>query len=212
MSKRPSYRKIIDQLINTYKGYATTYRAVIQPTKLLLINNNSPDIDDIRIRESLLEHVGHLPITAVILYEYINDRDVVLGKSLTMLAIHDIGETVKGDTMLFQVTQKDAKAEAKQALRLLHPMYHKLYQDIEKQLTKSGKYAKSVDRMVPDIIELTLDPKISWKRYKMQAGFEPHEIVPAKRKKKMPFMLWNPFLKEFYDFLLKRLEKHLMSS
>jgi hypothetical protein len=211
MIHKASYSKIVDQLTNTYKGYATTYRAVIQPTKLMQIKNKALVVNDIRIRESLLEHVGHLPITATILYPLINDKDVDLGRTLTMLAIHDIGETIIGDKMLFQVIQKDSEAEEKQALRLLHPMYHKLYQEIEKQMTKSGKFAKSVDRIVPDIIELTLDPKISWKRYKIQAGFEPHQIVPAKRKKKMPFMEWNEFLKEFYDFLLKKLNTHLMN-
>jgi len=111
--------------------------------------------------------------------------------------------------MLFQKNQNDKIAEQKIASNLVHPMFKDSYDDVEMQRSKSGKFAKSIDKMVADIIELCLEAKISHKRYKVQANLKPNEIVPAKREKKICYMEWNPFLKNFYGYLLDQLEAHL---
>ncbi len=60
-------------------------------------------------------------------------------------------------------------------------------------------------------MEFALDPEISRIRYKFESNLKPEEIVPSKRKKKMPFMEWNEYLKGFYKYLLEELDRHLQS-
>lgn len=84
------------------------------------------DFDDNLIQESLIEHVGSLPIIAVFLHPYL-EIDVDLGKVLTMLAIHDIGETVLGDELTFTKSNLSGDLEYIEGKKLLHQNYHKLY-------------------------------------------------------------------------------------
>lgn len=201
--------EILNELTSLYSGYIGTFRASIHQSKVNGLKKKDVDIDDYTIRESLLEHVGHLPITAIALYPHIKDDEVNLGEALIMLAIHDIGELNTGDKMLFQKKFEDKKYENEVAQDLVHPLYKEYYEDAETQKTKSGKFAKSIDKLVADILELVLDPEISRRRYERQAGLAPEEIVPAKRAKKMKYMEWNPFLTGFYDYLLQELDHHL---
>jgi len=208
------YKELLQKLKDRYIGYASTYRASIQPFKYESYYRDKSiqelDVEDPRIKESLIEHVGHLPITAVTLFPYLDDKEVDLGKTLEMLAIHDIGEIVLGDYMIFKKTEDNVIEERKKAYELLEGIYYETYEDVENQLSASGKFAKSVDKIVADIMEFALDPEITKKRYKVEACLEPGQIVVSKREKKMKYMLWNDFLKTFYEYLLEELNSYFM--
>ncbi|BCX13981.1 MAG: hypothetical protein KatS3mg085_513 [Candidatus Dojkabacteria bacterium] len=158
-----------------------------------------------------MEHVGHLPIIATKIYPFLDDSSVDIGKTLTMLAIHDIGELVTGDTFTYLKSDDDSQEEYEHALKLLDPVYHPFYEDVENQKSNSGKFAKSIDKMAPDLWELSLEPKESITRYQNKLGIKPKEIISLKKKSKMKYMEWNPFLSEFYEFILQNLEKHFFN-
>jgi 5'-deoxynucleotidase YfbR-like HD superfamily hydrolase len=202
-------KKLIDKLITIYSGYTQTYRSSIQPKKLELANTNNLTInfEDTIIRESLLEHVGHLPITAVTVYPYINDSSVDLGEALIMLSIHDIAELQTGDIAIFNKTQSDRDIDRDEALRILDEDYQKYFLDMSELRTNTGRFAESIDKMVADILDLLVPKELNIERY-LAMGVSQSDIVAKKRERKMKYMTWNPFLNGFYEVLLQQLDDY----
>lgn len=116
-----------------FQKYSEELRATTQPYYLSKAIKHIPNYeyrpDDPLIRETLMEHVGSLPMLAAAFYPHLNNADVDLGKALTMLAIHDIGELITGDEITFtkKANAKDPERDA--ALSLLHKTYHAAYDD-----------------------------------------------------------------------------------
>jgi 5'-deoxynucleotidase YfbR-like HD superfamily hydrolase len=163
--------------------------------------------DDFIIRESLLEHVGSLPIVASQLYPFIDDAEVDLGHALALLSIHDIGELATGDEITFTKKASKADNEKAEALKLLHPSMHEMYLEIEERRTQTARFAKAIDKITPDILDLVTPVELNIKRYQHFAKMEPKEIVPKIREFKHPYMTWNPFMTGFHLELLDRMEK-----
>ncbi len=213
MSKTFDAIKMLSELENLLEGYSNVRRATTQPYNLLAaqkaIKGYSYNPDEDLIRESLIEHVGQLPIIATALFPYIKDDEVDLGKALTMLAIHDIGELETGDVNTFtkQIDTKDQEQAA--AKRILHHSYHELYDEVESRKSTTAKFAKSVDKIAPDILDYLSPAETTIARYRHFVGVEPHEITALKHKHKLPYMLWNPFMVEFHKVLTERLQHKL---
>ncbi len=151
-----------------------------------------------------MEHVGSTPIVATAFYPHIDSADVDLGKALTMLAIHDIGELIHGDTMTFIKKESAKDPEHEAALSLLNSLYHGLYNDVESQTSMTAKFAKAIDKITPDIIDYLTPADITIWRYRYFVGIGQDEIVGLIEKKKRPYMLWSPFMTEFHKLLLDR--------
>src|SRR5437868_5946729 len=122
------YDQLLKQLEFLYEKYSLEPRASTQPYVLATaqreIKSYEYDPDDLLVRERLIEHVGSLPIVATAFYPHISDPEVDLGRALTMLAIHDIGELLVGDENTFTKAGKSNASEHEAALTLLHPSYH----------------------------------------------------------------------------------------
>jgi len=167
------------------------------------------EVEDLIVREPLIEHSGSLPIVATAIYPYINAPAVNLGDALTMLAIHDIGELIVGDDMTFTKNKNGAAAEQAHALRLLPESLHAAYIDIEERRTDSARFAKSVDKITPDIIDVMTPAEVTIKRFRHFVGIEPDEIVPMIKEFKHPFMVWNGFMTALHAEVLDRLDAKL---
>lgn len=200
---------LLDKLLKLYSQYTAEYRSSIQPEKLRIIKESGVEakFDSKLIRESLLEHVGHLPITAVAIYPFVKDSAVNLGDALIMLSIHDIAELETGDIAIFIKTDEDKNKEQDIAFNMIEENLQDFYKDMEDQRTSSGKFAKSIDKIVADILDLLVPKEISIERYKSM-GVSKDEIVSKKREKKMQYMTWNPFLKSFYENLLDNVDRY----
>ncbi len=200
----------IDSLINLTKQYGGTYRASINPQQY----SRHPEVsyDSEAIKESLISHVGHLPIVATVLFPHIQNPEVDLGRALVMLAVHDIGETVTGDIMMFAKTAADTQHEDEIAYGMLEGDLLAALKDFNDLEDDSAKFAKSCDKLVADILEFLIPAEVSIARYLSLVGIDSvSEIISMKRQKKMQYMLWNPFLAELYDRLLERLQSYLES-
>jgi len=209
--KTDIYKTTLDQIIFLYSGYSTEHRANTQPFRLQNIQNYIDNYQynpkDLIIREPLIEHTGSLPIVATTIYPYINNKEVDLGTSLIMFAIHDIGEIKIGDEITF--TKKEDINEKIEALKLLPEQFHNIYIDMEETKTLTGKFAKSIDKMTPDIVDLITPAEITIKRYQDFMNKKPNEIVPLIKEHKHPYMIWNDFLKNLHLEILDRLDKKL---
>ena len=187
------------ELIDLVRGYSNIYRGSYLPSR---VNQIQAEPGSKIFRESVADHVGALPIVAAYLYPYLNE-DLDIGKVLTMLAIHDIGEITVGDvlTVTRSKTQDEINNEQRAALSLLHPVYISLYEEYEGYETTESKFAHSIDKISPNLYELIIDKDIAQARYE-HFGFDIIEAVKKDRSK----MEWNKFLLEFYDELISQIE------
>ncbi|MEI6462280.1 MAG: HD domain-containing protein [bacterium] len=199
----------LNKLLSIYEGYSKEHRATIQPFHLLKVQSCVKEykyrFDDILIREPLIEHSGSLPIVATFLYPYINNSNVDLGRALIMLAIHDIGELVTGDQNVFTNNNNESKG----AIKLLDSYYHSIYYEMENRTSDTARFAKAIDKITPDLVDLMTPVEITINRYKMCTGKNPGEIVPLIKEFKHKYMTWNEFMTEFHLLILNRLESNI---
>ncbi|MCW1949020.1 MAG: HD domain-containing protein [Candidatus Shapirobacteria bacterium] len=205
------YQKVLSQIIFVYTRYSTEHRANTQPFHLQKIQNQFQNYQynckDLVVREPLIEHSGSLPIIATTIYPYIKNKNVDLGTALIMLAIHDIGELITGDEITF--TKKESQNEKNQALKLLPKQFHSTYLEMENLNSDTAKFAKAIDKMTPDIIDLITLPEVTIKRYKILVNKNPDEIIPLIKEYKHHYMIWNNFLKNLHLEILNQLDQKL---
>jgi len=213
MTNRDSAIELLNKIEFLFEKYSTEMRATTQPYNLSkvfdYIKDYVYDPEDNLVRESLMEHVGSLPIIATAFYPYINDNEVEIGKSLLMLSIHDIGELITGDEITFTKDPNHKDKEQESAMALLDISYHDIYKDMESQTSKSAKFAKSIDKITPDIIDYLTPAYITAIRYRHYVGIEPNEIPELIIKHKRPYMLWSPFMTEFHKLLLEKISEKI---
>jgi len=209
MNNRQKADELLAKLEFLFERYSNELRKTTQPYQLQRVIKSIPDYtyhpDDILVREPLMEHIGSLPMVATAMYPYINDPEVDLGKTLTMLAIHDIGELITGDEMTFTKDKSKKDPEAEAALSLLDPHYHSFYHDVENQSSPSAKFAKAVDKITPDIFDYLTPVDITIRRFKHFVGTDTDKIIDLYLTYKRPYMQWNPFMNEFHTLLIDKL-------
>ena len=207
------YSETLDKIIALYKGYSEEHRASTQPFHLSkvknLIKNYEYKTDDLLVREPLIEHTGSLPVVATAIYPHIENPNVDLGRALIMLAIHDIGELGVGDEITFTKKNENAAGEKDFALKLLDPSLHLIYLEMEERTTDTARFAKAVDKMTPDIVDLMTPVDVTVARYKAFTKKEPQEIVALIKEFKHPYMLWNDFMTKLHLEILQRINTNL---
>lgn len=202
--KTESIPKIVKQLIKLQADYCNVHRAIV--TKERYSTLVEPGIlkkftfDHVAIREPLIEHVGHLPIIAAYFHPRIKNK-VDLGKSLIMLAVHDVGETVTGDIVAYKKTAKDSEVEYIEAKKRLPKELMKYFDEFEEQETNEAKFAKSVDAIAPILHEFSI-PKICVARMSF-LGFNLDDVKTKKEK----YFIWDPVLLKTFDYLIRELKK-----
>lgn len=200
-----NFKKHITDIEFLLKNYTKEFRATINPYRLEMYNeeNNFPqfDVENISTRESLIEHVWTLPILATYFHWYIDDID--LGKVLSILAIHDIWELVIGDEIAFTKKVDEWSREESEALKIINPKHHELYKEFLELKTNEAKFAKSIDKLSPDLYEYIMHPDDTTKRLKHFMKIEKDEIVDLIESHKSPYMQWNTFFSKFHSDLMK---------
>jgi len=148
-----------------------------------------------------------LPILATTIFPYIEDPRVDLWEALTMLAIHDIWELDVWDEIWF--TKNETKHESKAAIARLHPLYHNYYHDIELQTSPSWKFAKSIDKIAPEFLDIMCGVDITIQRYAQHMGIGPNEIMPLKLSHKRKYMERNLYILWFFEYVCERFDEIL---
>jgi 5'-deoxynucleotidase YfbR-like HD superfamily hydrolase len=195
--------KITDDLIALQRSYSSTFRVLITEERYRLVESGSLTdytFDTEALREPLIEHVGHLPIIASYLHQYIAHKDDVdLGRVLTILSIHDIGETVVGDMLTYRKTEAHAQSEVIAAKKILPKYLYAYFEEMEARETLDAKFAKSVDSLGPILHDMTFPPKILGERYKY-LNFNVDKIIA----KKQSHFDWDPVLQQMFGYLAQK--------
>ena len=203
--------KVLDELHSLLENYGNVYRMenissrVDYYEKYSDLSRSEIDCDNELVRESLSEHVGHLPIAASFLHQYMENRDEIdLGNALLMLSIHDIGETKEGDIPFYEKTESDGDKEFNTALKLIPDYLHQYYKEVENPITTTGQFAKAIDKIIPNIIESNQYPELTKKRYEGH-GHNPKDFFERKRK----YFEFSPFLLDLLKEAIKRTESKI---
>ena len=93
-------------------------------------------------------------------------------------------------------SEEHAKNEREVALGLLHHDYQELYLEAEERTSDSARFAKSVDKLAPNILDLLTPPAITIQRYRHYLNIPPNRIIPTIDDYKRAYMDWNDFVSE----------------
>jgi 5'-deoxynucleotidase YfbR-like HD superfamily hydrolase len=192
------YTKILTDFLSLQNAYQFTRRNLMTKERFLDIAKANPerglDLGDVVLNEPLIEHVGHLPIVASYFHQFLEHKaEVDLGRVLTMLSIHDIGETVLGDIFTYTKTQADEEEEVTTALTLLPNYLQKIFLEFEARETSDAKYAKSVDALAGFLPTLDM-PRIIIKRFNKR-GAQVADVIDRKRH----LMEWDSTMLHIFD-------------
>ncbi len=150
---------------------------ILEADKLKNVIRRNYLSDDSR-RENTAEHTWHTMLTALLLYEYAeNKQELNLLHVLKMIAIHDLVEIEAGDTFMFDTEANKHKFDrenqaAKKIFSLLPYDQGKEYYDIwlefEKEETPDAIFAASVDKIMPVLLN-TYSKGTSWRESQITA-------------------------------------------
>ena len=108
--------------------------------------------------ENSAEHSWHVILTAMLLAEH-SAESIDLFKVVKMLAIHDLGEILSGDTCHYFKDETDSEHGEAQSVREIFAILPQdqrqelgtLWEEFEAQETAEAKFAAALDRMWPII-------------------------------------------------------------
>ena len=196
-------KQLVTDLLRLQEKYQFTRRIMMTRERFEVVTESSQeaglDIHDERLKEPLIEHVGHLPILATHLHEHIEHASRVnLGRSLTMLAIHDIGETELGDVFAYTKSDQQEADEIQKARELLSPALVLYFEEYELSESFDAKYARAVDALAPLLQTIELVGYMHTRLLKHGGSIE--KIVLKKRH----LFVWDLVLLEIFDLCLQQ--------
>lgn len=143
------------------------------------------EIDDLKqiLRQTVLikdkrqendaEHSWHLAMLVMVLSEYSNDSSIDLLRTLKMVLIHDIVEIDAGDTFCYDDQGREGKVEREReaAHRIFSILpnemaqeYIDFWEEFEAMETPEARFAASVDRLQPLILNIYSEG-YAWKKH-----------------------------------------------
>jgi putative hydrolase of HD superfamily len=198
--------QLLDEIIQLQSSYNQVKRSTINWTRLSALQQLSPRQNSFNrelARETLLEHVGHLPILAAAIHPHLqHTAEVDLGHSLAMIAIHDLAETMTGDISTYNKTTVDEQHEDEVARKLLPASQLSLYLEYEAHQTLASQFAKSIDKLAPPIMHLA-DQELASVVF-VQAHITRDMFITQKQ----PHMQWDSTIASLYQACLHKLNPY----
>lgn len=196
-------KELVAEFLKLQRAYAFNKRVLVTPERyanaFTTEATHTPDLADTTLHEPLMEHVGHLPVLASYFYPHVeHSSQIDIGRVLTMLSIHDIGETATGDVFAYHKTSNQADAERAAARSLLHPSLHPYLEEYIAKETLDAKYAKAIDVLAPNIYGVII-PKVTLARAE-SLQTTPQDVIEQSRA----HMEWDAVLVSIFDLVLEQ--------
>lgn len=163
---------------------------VLEIDRLKSILRESPLADGSR-RENTAEHSWHLALAAAVLAEHA-DEPVDVSRVVLMLLVHDLVEIDAGDTFVYDAMTDEGRAAqeareqaaAERIFGMLPPdqasWLRGIWDDFESKATPESRYAKSVDRLQPMLLNRASGGG-SWQAHGITAD-RPHALIEAQMR------------------------------
>lgn len=144
-------------------------------------------LSDSSRKENDAEHSWHLALMAILLSEHASEKVDVL-KVISMVLIHDIVEIDAGDTYAYDMAGNQSKRqrEEKAADRIFNLLpkdqavyIRELWEEFEQGITPEAKFANSLDRVQPIMLNAASDGK-AWKEHNVYLSqiLKRNEAIP----------------------------------
>ncbi len=131
-------------------------------------------------KEGDAEHAWHLAVMAFLLADYANEKIDVL-KTIKMVLLHDVVEIDAGDTYAYDIQGGQTKRlrEERAADRIYGMLpedqkqeYRALWEEFEKRETPEAKFANTLDRVQPVLLNNASGGK-SWREH----GIKKEQVI-----------------------------------
>jgi putative hydrolase of HD superfamily len=155
-------------------------------------------------QENDAEHSWHTALMAVLLAEYSAGKNLDVFKVIKMMLIHDLVEIYAGDTFCYdEEGQLDKREREEQAARKLFSILPEdqakdimdLWQEFEEASTPEAKFASSLDRLQPLILNYNTKGH-TWKK----PGVTSQKVIARNS-------LLRESAPELWEFALKTIEE-----
>ena len=197
MLKQLEFLLELDKLKNLYRQ-TYIYRDDL-PMGSAEFEGNFKERKPLPRKENDAEHSFSLAIAAVVLAEYSNEPVDVL-KVMKMVLVHDAVEIDAGDTYCYD--EEGAKTKRQRELKAADRIfgllpddqqaeYRSLWDEFEEGVTPEAKFAHSMDRIQPLLLNYTREG-ISWKEHGVHFGQVEKRCSKIKDGSEE---LWEHFLK-----------------
>lgn len=201
-------QELLDEILKAQFDYAKIFRKTLSLSRYKLVLDqkilSEDDLFNEIIRESDLEHIGHLPLLATLIHPHLQNRDKVdLAKSLLYLALHETPERIVGDMLNEDKTEKYSNDELKAAKELLsghYKHYYELYEDFHFLKNINAIFAYSIDRIAPFIYYEVQSPKTRIPRWK-EMGLSMEKV----RNSNVKHMEWDSTMKGLLEEILNNI-------
>lgn len=189
----------------------------IQKSEKLKTVKRSIEISDLSRLESPAEHSWRTALLAMALYDE-GILKIDLTKTLKLIMLHDLPETITGDEWR---TEKDEKHEKKikdDELKAIKKIYYllpgrsakkleKLAEDYAKQKSKEAKVAKALDKIEVIIQRLDIGPE-NWRRLDLGSkNLEKKDGFPIAYHWADECVAKVPELQDFWELVRSQLKK-----
>ena len=203
-------KQLLEDIFKAQDDYSAIYRKVMNmPRYEMAVNQGQMQRDDYfneLVRESVLEHIGHLPMLATMIYPHLeNSEKINLSKSLLYLALHEAPERITGDKFRLDKTEEDDELELEAAKKIFsgqYADYFQLYEDFHFAKNIDAQFAVSVDKIAPFIYFEITDTEIRIKRWEKLGG-----TIEKNRQKNIQYMLWDKTMKDLFEYILEDIKK-----
>lgn len=205
-----SPKELLEKITTAQSEYAHIFRKSLSISRYELALKqkllNPDDLLNELVRESDLEHVGHLPMLATMIHPYLEHRDEVdLSKALLYLSLHEAPERIVGDVLHENKDSKYADDELAAAAKIYsgdYQHYFELYQEFHFLKNINAQFAYSMDRLAAAIyceVQDAVARRARWRIFGL--------TLDQVRQRSMPYMEWDKTLYDLYQYILETIKQ-----
>lgn len=202
-------QELLEEIVKAQTDYATIIRKTLSlPRYHMAVKQgilNPQDYFNEIVRESDLEHIGHLPLLATMIHPHLENRDKVdLGQALLYLALHEAPERIVGDVLHEDKNQDYHDSELAAARELYSGHYHhyfEFYEDFHFIRNFSARFAHSIDRLAATVYYELHHPQTRIPRWQ-ELGLTVEKIKNTKKD-----MVWDKTLEDLFDHIVAEIDR-----
>ncbi len=148
---------------------------ILSVDRLKQVRRRNPLVDGQR-RERTAEHCWHVALAAICLHRYAAEP-VDLGRAVQLAVVHDLPETVVGDTFVYGGRVDGRRGREESGMRVLvgdlagevADTVMGAWREYEYETSAEGRFVMAIDVLLPIFMNFMAGNDSSWCRYRVRA-------------------------------------------